>query len=161
MSYIVVSEEDQEINHRDFTTVLKDGMYEVKQIPGKDGNLESVATIDSKSAWWKTHFINDDGFGMMGEYLEEFGTFIDTVKYHMSKPMADVLELQIKGQYDVMRHAIDAKSSETMADKRNKQTALGDKYLANKQERIVDIKGELGRSISDIITGKEVDKGTR
>ena len=161
MIYFVVSEEDQEINHRDFTTVLKDGMYEVVYKEGKDGKPEPIATIDSKSAWWKTHFINDDGFGMMGEYLEDFGTFIDTVKYHMSKPMADVLSIQLKAQYNVMRHAIDAKSSETMSDKNNKQTALGDKYLANKQERLIDIKGELGRSVTDMLTGKEAHEASR
>lgn len=157
----MVSEEDAEINHRDFTTVLKDGMYKAVQVPGKDGRLEQQYVIDSKSAWWKTHFINSYRFGMMGEYLEDFGSFIDTVKYHMSQPMSEVLEIQLKGMYDVMRHAVDAKSSETMSNKNNKQTALGDKYLNNKQERLIDIKGEVGKSITDSIMGKEAHEGSR
>ena len=157
----MVSEEDQEINRHDFTTVLKDGMYEVIYQETKDGKMQPIASVDSKSAWWKTHFINSYRFGMMGEYLEDFGSFIDTVKYHMSKPMADVLEVQIKGMYNVMRHAVDAKSSETMSNKNNKQTALGDKYLNNKQERLVDIRGEVGKSITDSIMGKEAHDAAR
>ena len=158
----MVSEEDQEINHRDFTTVLKDGMYELTYKEGKDGKPEASYVVDSKSAWWKTHFINSYRFGLMGEYLEDFGSFIDTVKYHMSKPMADVLEVQVKGMYNVMRHSVDAKSSETLSNKNNKQTALGDKYLNNKQERLIDIKGEVGKSITDSIMGKEAhDAATR
>jgi hypothetical protein len=157
----MVSDEDQEINHRDFTTVLKDGMYKVEQIENKDGKPVSQYIIDAKSAWYKTHFINSFRFGMMGEYLEEFGSYIDTVKYHMSEPMAKVLEVQLQGMYDVMRHAVDAKSSETMSDKNNKQTALGDKYLNNKQERLIDIKGEIGKSLSDSIMGKEAHDGVR
>lgn len=157
----MVGELDAEINHRDFTTVLKDGMLKVVPRPGKDGKLEPVYEIDSKSAWWKTHFINSFRFGMMGEYLEDFGTFADIVKYHMSKPMADVLAIQINGQYDVMKHAIDAKSSETMSNQHNKQTALGDKYLQNKQERLVDIKGEVGKSITDSIMGREAHDASK
>ena len=136
-------------------------MYELTYKEGKDGKPEASYVVDSKSAWWKTHFINSYRFGLMGEYLEDFGSFIDTVKYHMSKPMADVLEVQLKGMYNVMRHAIDAKSSETLSNKNNKQTALGDKYLNNKQERLIDIKGELGRSVSDMVMGKEANDASR
>ena len=157
----MVGELDAEINHRDFTTVLKDGMLKVVLRPGKDGKLEPSYEIDSKSAWWKTHFINSYSFGMMGEYLEDFGAFEEIVKYHMSKPMAEVLASQIHAQYEVMKHAIDAKSSETMSNQHNKQTALGDKYLQNKQERLVDIKGEIGKSITDSIMGRETNEASR
>lgn len=151
---------DSDINHKDITTLIKDGILRVVTRQGKDGKMELTYEVNNKSAWWKTHSINYSGFGLMGEYLEDFESIAEFVFYRMSKPMADVLSKQILRQADTMRYSIDAKSSETMRDSRNAQTSLIDKYLANKQERVLDIKGELKRSMMDMISGKEAHKAT-
>lgn len=151
---------DNDINHKDITTLLKDGLLRIVERPGKDGKTEISYEVNNKSAWWKTHSINYAGFGMMGEYLEDFESLADFVTYRMSEPMAQVLSKQILKQADTIRYSIDAKSSETMRDKRNAQTSLIDKYLANKQERILEMKGELKRSLSDMALGKEASRST-
>ena len=151
---------DSDINHKDITTLLKDGLLRIVERSGKDGKTEISYEVNNKSAWWKTHSINYAGFGMMGEYLEDFESLAEFVYYRMSRPMAEVLAKQILKQADTVRYSIDAKSSETMRDTRNAQTSLIDKYLANKQERILEMKGELKKSMMDTITGKEAHRTT-
>lgn len=151
---------DVETNRRDITTLLKDGMMEVIMIEGKDGKMVPSLQLKNKSAWYKTLNINSHQFGMMAEYLETFAMFANTVKYHMSKPMADVLSLQIKEFAEILRYSIDAKSSETMRNKRNAQTSMIDKYLENKQEKVIDLKGEMKRTFGDMLMGKESEKAT-
>ena len=156
----MVGESDPEANRRDITTLLKDGLLKVVERKGKDGKPEYTYEVNNKSAWYKTHSINSAQFGLMAQYVEDFAAYEDTVKYHMSKPMADVLSLQIKNQAEVLRLSIDAKSSETMRNNRNAQTSLVDKYLENRQERIIDVKGELKRSLSDMAMGKEASQAS-
>lgn len=152
------AESDYEVNHRDITSIMKDGMIVAVEKKGKDGKPEIEWRINDKSAWWKTHVINSPRFGLLAEALEDFATLINDCKYSMSAPRAAVVEKQLLGIVDVYRRSIDAKSSETMRDGRNAQTALVDKYLRNKQERVYDIKDGLKKSFLDGILGKESDK---
>lgn len=149
---------DPENNRRDVTSLLKDGLAEIVTVKGKDGKPQQILQIKNRAAWYKTHNINSDQFGMMAQYLEDFASYAKIVKHHMSKAMSDVLSSQINEEADIIRLSIDAKSSETMRNKRNAQTSLIDKYLENKQERVIDVKGELKRTLGDMIMGKEAEK---
>src|SRR3990167_2068564 len=157
----MVGESDPEANRRDITTLLKDGLLKVVEHKGKDGKIEYSYEVNNKSAWYKTHSINSASFGMMAQYVEDFASYEETVKYHMNKSMATVIALQIKNEADVLRLSIDAKSSETMRNDRNAQTSLVDKYLENRQERVIDVKGELKRSIADMTMGREAQEANR
>lgn len=150
---------DYEQNHKDITSILKDGMSVPEIIEGKDGNPVIAWKINEKSAWWKTHNINSSRFGLLGEAVEYLDTLADDAQYNMSKPRADIISKQIKGVVNnVLKLSIDAKSSETMRDTRTAQTSLTDKYLKNKQERVIDLKGEAKKSLLAGILGNESDR---
>lgn len=151
---------DNDTNRQSALTLLKDALSEIVMEKGKDDKPVATLQINSLAAWYKTQNINSWQFGMLAEYLEDFASHAETVQYSMSAPMAEVLSKQIKMQANVIRRAIDAKSSETMRNKRNAQTSLLDKLTENKQERVIDVKGELKRSIGDMMMGKESAKAT-
>lgn len=151
---------DYEQNHKDITSLLKDGLTMPVPVIGPDGQPAIEWRVDGKSAWWKTHNINSSRFGLLAESVESLEALANDAEYNMSAPRAAVIREQILGIVNVLRKSIDAKSSETMRDKRTAQTSLTDKYLKNKQERVIDLKGEAKRSLMDAITGKEAEKST-
>ena len=147
-----------EMNHRDITAMIKDGMIKTVVTEGKDGKPEIELRIDDRSAWWKTHIINSSRFGRLARAVESFEALAHEAQYNMSAQRAAVIKEQVLKFVDVERKAIDAKSSEAMRDGRNATTSLVDKYLKNKQERVLDVKGEVKRSLLDAVRGKELER---
>lgn len=147
-----------EENHRDITAMIKDGMIKTVVNIGKDGSSELELRIDERAAWWKTHIINSPRFGRLARAVESFESLADEAAYNMSTARAQVIKQQILKIVDVERKAIDAKSSEAMRDGHNATTSLVDKYLKNKQERVIDLKGEGKRSFMDGLLGKEAER---
>ena len=150
---------DYEQNRSDITSIIKDGMIKPIEVTGADGLPKLDYVIDSKSAYWKTHNINSDRFGLLAEAVEYLDVIGDDAKYNMSAPRALVLKTQISALVNnVLKKAIDAKSSETMRDKRSAQTSMVDKYLKRSQERIIDLKGDAKKSLLSGILGRESEK---
>lgn len=150
-------------NQKDITSILKDGMIQSYMRYDDSLGIEvEDYRINSKSAYWKTHNINHSGFGLMAEHVEYLNVLGYDAKYNMSLPRAYVIEQQITSIVDdVLKRSIDAKSSETMRDGRNAQTSMVDKYLRNKQERVLDIKGDkIKSSVMDAIRGKSAEDNT-
>jgi hypothetical protein len=147
---------DYEQNQKDITSIMKDGMLFPAIVEGPDGNPITEWRIKSKSAWWKTHNINHHAFGLAAEAIEYVFVLGQDAKYHMSVPRAQVMELQITQLVDdVLKLSIDAKSSESMRDGKNAQTSVIDKYLRNKQERVIDLKGEMKKSMFEGVFGRK------
>jgi len=155
-----VVESDFEQNQKDITSIIKDGMSEVVKVEGPDGIPLDQLRIKAKSAYWKTHNVNYHAFGLAAEAFENLAVLGMDAKYHTSGPRAAVIERQITEYVeDVLKLSIDAKSSESMRDGRNAQTSLVDKYLRNKQERVVDLKGEVSKSMfAGILGQKEAER---
>ena len=147
-----------EINHRDITALMKDGMIKTVSSIGKDGKPEIELRIDDRSAWWKTHIINSPRFGRLARAVETLESLAIEARYNMSAERAEIIQIQILKLVDVERKAIDAKSSEAMRDGHNSTTSLVDKYLKNKQERVIDLKGDAKKSLLDGIMGKEAER---
>ena len=150
--------ENEQTNHRDITAMIKDGMIKTVVTEGKDGRPELELRVDERAAWWKTHIINSSRFGRLARAVESFESLADEAIYNMSPQRAGLIAAQILKVVDVERKAIDAKSSEAMRDGRNATTSLVDKYLKNKQERILDVKGNVKQSMLDGLMGKKVEE---
>lgn len=153
-------ENDFEQNRADITSIIKDGMIKPIYSQNEDGSQKIDYVIDSKSAFWKTHSINSDRFGLMAEAVEYLDTLGDDAEYNMSAPRAAIMQKQISALVNnVLKKSIDAKSSESMRDKRSAQTTMVDKYLKRSQERIIDLKGEAKNSIlAGIMGNKEAER---
>ena len=136
-----------DVSHRDITAILKDGMQKPIMIEKDDGTFEPALQVDTRSAYWKTHHIASNRFGRLATVLEIFEGIAGDCKNHMNTEWASVIAEQILAVADHYRKGIDAKSSETMKDSRTSQTSLVDKYLKNKQERIVSLKEDAKRSV--------------
>jgi len=151
---------DSEQNQKDITSILKDGMIqEFERRDESTGEIIKDFKINSKAAWWKTHNINHMGFGILAEAVEYLAVLANDAKFSMSLPRANLIAGQIMSLVEqVLKLSIDAKSSETMRDGRNAQTSMVDKYLRNKQERVLDIKGDkIQSSMMDAIRGKSAE----
>lgn len=141
---------------------MKDGMVVPVTVEGPDGNPVIEWRIKSKSAWWKTHNINHHAFGLAAEAVEYLFVVGQDARHSMSAPRAMVMEKQITELVeDVLKLSIDAKSSESMRDGKNAQTSVIDKYLRNKQERVIDLKGELKKSMfAGVFGDKEAERAS-
>ncbi len=144
-----------EVAHRDITAILKDGMQKKVYIDKADGTKELMQTVDERSAWWKTHHVASPRFGRMATILEHFLGIGEDTKNHLNIEWATVLKEQILNIGDHYMKGIDAKSSETMKDKNTSQTSLVDKYLKNKQERVVSLKDDAKRGMFEGMFGSK------
>jgi len=151
---------DFEQNQKDITSIMKDGMIIGVPTKGPDGQSVTEFRINSKSAWWKTHNINHHAFGLAAEAVEYLAAIGHDAQYNMSGPRAAIMSAQIEELVDgVLKLSIDAKSSESMRDGKNAQTSVIDKYLKNKQERVIDLKGEMAKSgLAGIFGSKEAER---
>jgi|APSaa5957512535_1039671.scaffolds.fasta_scaffold37161_3 hypothetical protein len=151
---------DFEQNQKDITSIMKDGMIVPVVVPGPDGQPTTEWRIKSKAAWWKTHNINHHAFGLAAEAVEYLFVLGQDAKHSMSGPRAQVMENQITELVeDVLKLSIDAKSSESMRDGNNAQTSVIDKYLRNKQERVIDLKGEMKKAgMMGLFGNKEAER---
>lgn len=150
---------DVDQNQKDLTGILKDGMIEPFVNKDADGREFIDYRLNSKSAYWKTHNINHAGFGLLAEAIEYLAVLARDTVYNMSIARGILIRDQINSLVnEVLKLSIDAKSSETMRDGRNAQTSLVDKYLKNKQERILEMRGDkVKSSMFDAIRGKQAE----
>lgn len=135
-------------NRLEITSMIKDGMVIPVTYLGPDGKPKTDHIINPKQARWKTQSINSHRFGLCAEAVEYLDVLGDDAEYNMSQPRADVVKKQIKALVnDVLKNSIDAKSSEAMIDAKSGGTSMMDKYLKRQKESIIDLKGEMKRSM--------------
>ena len=139
---------NQQIQHQDVLDFISDGCQTIEEVQGDNGR-ELQLVIDPKKIGYKTQNVSSCMYGDFVAESEYFKSLGDLAYYNMSKPMADAVKKNIDSIFKAWDYGIDAKSSESMRDSHNAQTTMIDKFVKNKQERIVTLKDEARKGIRE------------
>lgn len=127
--------------------LLVDACQTVETITNIDGSITKQLMLDPEKAWWKTHLVNCPTFGSFANELKIFESMSQECYNNMSAPRAQIIAEQIMAKGMSYRYSIDAKSSESLRDKRNSQATLLDKMQKNRVERAYTLKGDMKKSM--------------
>ena len=147
---------DSEKNITDVLDFLTDACTSFKTVENPNtGENEVVATLDWKKVYYKTEVVNSPYFSKFVKELEDFENMADDCFNHMSKSRAEIMRKQILAYCNSFRYSIDAKSSETLRNAQNTQTALVQSMLKTKIEKSVTLGGELKKGAFSAFLGKD------
>jgi len=133
---------DSQPTPQDVLDFIGDGCEQMVDLPNANGIMEHVLVRNYKKIGYKTQNVDSNCFGDFVTEAERFLFLGEQAKYNMSEPMANSLRKAIQGEFQAMEYGIDGKSSESLRDGHNAKTTLIDKFIRNRQERIVTLKDD-------------------
>ena len=129
------------------------------EITQKDGTITKEQLLDDDTIWTKLLSVNANTLGQCIFELKEFERTGNDAPRNMCQERAEDLMHDIAKVGQSFRRSLDAKSAETMGVVRhNSQTNLLGMIGRNKQERIVNFKGDAKRSFMDSLLNRESER---
>lgn len=147
-------------DHSDYIDMLVDACRKPVKTTDSNGREVLELQLDTKKLNYKTQLVNYPGFGRFVFQKESMENLALDVFNYMSDERAGVIAKQILRKILCYDYSIDAKSSETLRDKTNSQSALTHILTRNKAERAITLKEEAGRSFMEALKGKEKKQAT-
>ena len=149
---------EEENNHEGAIAFLHDACQTIEMVEGEDHVFRPEQVLNWKRVWWKTLTVTSNRLGEHAKNIEDLESMARDAHNFMHRSRADVLKRQILESVENYRLALDSKSSESVRDSHNATTTMMEKLLKNKQERVITVKDEIGRSLKDSIIGKEANQ---
>ncbi len=131
----------------DFFDFLTDACKVKREVLKLDGTVDVRFEFDPKTAKYKTQMVNSTNYAGFVFELEELENLALEAFNHMSHKRAQGFYNQIMRKVQAYQYSTDAKSSETLHDKKNKQGSLVHLVTKSRSEKNV------------VITDGEVKKG--
>lgn len=143
-------------SNRDMLDLLLAGTKKTKYQRTETGEVVQYDDPDSEAVYYMTKQINSHNFSTFVFNLKQLEACQYMCYAHMSKERARVVEEQIKRLIDSFRRSIESKSSESlMADGRSRNNTLIDIMSRTKEEKIVNLEGEMKKSFLTGLFGNE------
>ena len=151
---------DSQPTPADVLDFIGDGCEQIVDMPDGNGKLVPSLVRNHKKIGYKSQNVDSNCYGDFATESENFLLLADEAKYNMSEPMAESLKNAIKARFQAWEYGIDGKSSESLRDGHNARTTLVDKFIRNRQERIVTLKDDARKSIFEGmgLTGDKEDR---
>ncbi|MDE2026319.1 MAG: hypothetical protein KGJ07_07530 [Patescibacteria group bacterium] len=147
-----------ERDHSDVIDFITDSARERIQVRQEDDTLKTEEVLNFERIWWKTHNVNSTSFGRFAFLLKEYESLAEEAFSRMSKPRAKILAQQILARVSSYRYSIDAKSSESVLDKNNRQQTLVQMLNKNSIERKYVVKEEMKKGFASGFIGRDQAK---
>jgi len=138
---------DSQPTPQDVLDFIGDGCEQIIDIPDGNGKMVPSLVRNHKKIGYKSQNVDSNCYGDFVTESENFLLLAEEAKYNMSEPMAISLAKAIKARFQAWEYGIDGKSSESLRDGHNARTTLVDKFIRNRQERIVTLKDDAKKSI--------------
>lgn len=138
---------DSQPTPQDILDFIGDGCEQIMEIPDVNGKMVPSLVRNHKKIGYKTQNVDSNCYGDFVTEAENFLLLSEEAKYNMSGPMAESLKKAIQARFQAWEYGIDAKSSESLRDGRNAKTTLIDKFIRNRQEKIVTLKDEAKKGV--------------
>ena len=116
---------------------------------------------DNESLWMQTKMVNSPTFARYILKLRDFYDLAANAKDNMCEERAKVIADQILAKYKSHKYSIDSKSSETLRDAHNTQPSLNHLVVKQHTDRSITLKEEAGRSVGDMLMGREKQKAVQ
>lgn len=113
---------------------------------------------DTESLWMQTKMVNSPFFARYILKLRDLYDLAANAKDNMCAERANVISDQILAKYKSHKYSIDSKSSETLRDAHNTQPSLNHLVVKQHTDRSITMKEEAGRSVGDMLMGREKQK---
>lgn len=113
---------------------------------------------DNESLWMQTKMVNSPTFARYILKLRELYDLAANAQHNMCAERAKVVSDQIIAKYKSHKYSIDSKSSETLRDAHNSQPSLNHLVVKQHTDRSITMKEEAGRSVGDMLMGREKQK---
>lgn len=127
----------------------------------ENGQKKMVTIPDSESLWMQTKMVNSPTFARYILKLRELHDLAANAKDNMCAERAKVISDQILAKYKSHKYSIDSKSSETLRDAHNSQASLNHLVVKQNTTRSITMNEEAGRSVSDMIMGREKQRAVQ
>ena len=140
--------------HKDALDVILEASkkLEISEIEGK---MERVLINDFESIYWGTRNVASANFSRFVLKLKELENLGKQSKNHMMPERAKIIEDGILAIVTGYKYSIDAKSSESVLDKDNKQTTLVDKFFQQKIEKRYTTNEKIKKGLLASFIGKD------
>lgn len=142
----------------DLIDIVIQSAQKTVNVEQKDGSITKEQIIDEETIWCKTLSVASNTLGRCIFELKEWERAAFSASVNMNQERADNIAHELMEVGISYRRSIDSKSSESMRDPRNSQSTLLDKINRNKVEKIHTFRGDIKRSMFDVILGKEMEK---
>lgn len=142
----------------DLIDIVIQSAQKTVSVEQKDGSITKEQIIDEETIWCKTLSVASNTLGRCIFELKEWERAAFSASVNMNQERADNIAHELMEVGVSYRRSIDSKSSESMRDPRNSQSTLLDKINRNKVEKIHTFRGDMKRSMMDVILGKEMEK---
>ena len=142
----------------DLIDIVIQSAQKTVDVTQKDGSITKEQIIDEETIWCKTLSVASNTLGRCIFELKEWERAAFSASVNMNQERAENIAHELMEVGVSYRRSIDSKSSESMRDPRNSQSTLLDKINRNKVEKIHTFRGDIKRSMFDVILGKEVEK---
>lgn len=154
MSY---SEKD---SHRDAIDLILAGAKTIQTVTKQSGETETVEMPDAETIYYMTRNVNSLEFSNFVFQLKMLESLADQAPYCMSGPRASVIMGQIMSVIKACKSGIDAKSSETLRAKGEKQSTLIDKLVHTRETKELKVNDASRKSnmIQSFFTGGNRDE---
>lgn len=153
----MIQEGDTSSNN-DMTDLVLQSVQTVEQTKDDDGKITFVQYMDDLSLWCKTLSVFSNTLSQVIFELMEWIRMGKSAENNMCAERAEICKEVVVGVAESVKKTLDSKSSESMADKQNKQSTLLDKVNRSSSEKIYTMKETAKKSLWDSIMGKEKDK---
>jgi len=151
---------DSQPTPADVLDFIGDGCEQIIDISDGNGGMIPSLVRNHKKIGYKSQNVDSNCYGDFATESENFLLLGEEAKYNMSEPMAGSLKDAIKARFQAWEYGIDGKSSESLRDGHNARTTLVDKFIRNRQERIVTLKDDAKKGILEGMgfTGDKEDR---
>lgn len=133
---------DNQPTPQDILDFIGDGCEQIIDMSDGNGRMIPSLVRNHKKIGYKSQNVDSNCYGDFATESENFLLLAEEAIYNMSQPMAESLGKAIKARFQAWEYGIDGKSSESLRDGHNAKTTLIDKFIRNRQERIVTLKDD-------------------
>ena len=126
---------------------IQSGAQEIKDIyDPNSGKYIPTLTTNSRQLKWMGQTVTSDRLGDLATDMEILYAMGEESVYHMTHEMAESVKQMINGLYSAMFYGINAKSSETIRDKKNQHNNIIQMFT-KQQSPYIKMEDEMERGI--------------
>ena len=150
-------QQNEKSTHKDALDVILEASKKI-EVYELEGEMKSVETKDFESLYWSTRNVASPHFSRFVLKLKDLENLGNQAHNHMMGGRAKVMKEGIDALVSGFKYSIDAKSSESVLNKNNKQSTLVDKFFQQKQEKVYSTEEKMKKGFMQSLIGKDKEE---
>ena len=139
---------------KDVISLIMASTNKIEYLESADGIPVRQEVSDPEVIYYMTRSVNNSRFNNFVFHFKQFEGMGDQCVHSMSIERARVIKEGIESLCASFKRSVDAKSSESVFDKNNRQKTFIDVLSSSKEERIVTVNSKDSKTIKEAIFGR-------